>query len=444
MNRNEARALREERVGIAHKMNELATGGLKTPEDRTKFDAYDAEQKELKARIDRIEAATGIEEELRASGAPPQGQPGGVDDPQGAEKFKKAFRSYLKYGSKEEGGAVGRMDPEDRKLILARRDATRVEVRDMGTGGQGAYPGITTGAGIFVPVGFIKDVEEALKYYGPMLKGGLGMPEIMPTDSGQPLPHPTDNDTTVSGELVGEGQQVTTADVTIGMITLGAYKFSTKMVKVSVELIQDSAFDIEAYLTKKFATRLGRILNTKFTTGVGTTEPFGIVTQATLAGTAVGSVTNDGVGGANTIGSDDLTTLEHSVDPLYRISARYMLHDSTLAALKKVKDKYGRMLLWEPGKGIHDPDTLNGYPYEINNDMAAIQATLSSPQVTRKTLLFGALDKYLIRRVRQLSVMRIEERYIDQGQIAFLGFARYDGNLIDAGTHPVTYLQNVA
>lgn len=464
MNRNESRALREERMVLANQMSELATGGLKTPEARTQFDALDAAQKELKGRIDRIEAASATNEELRGSGAPPNGQPGdSAGDEENLEAQKRRiekdhqlFRSFLKYGSREEGGAVGRMIPEDRGGFLKRfkgeglnekeiRDITRLigrEFRDMGTSGQGAYPGITSGAGIFVPVGFTNRITEALKYYGPMLTGGEGMPDIMETATGQPLPFPTDNDTTVTGEIIGEGQQVTTGDVTIGMITFGAYKFSTKLVKVSIELLQDSAFDIESYLIKKFALRTGRILNTKFTIGTGTNEPTGIMTAATLGATAVGSSSNDGTSaGTNTIGSDDMTAVEHSVDPLYRKGARYMFHDSTLKSLKQVKDKYGRPL-WLPSVQVNAPDTINGYKYAINNDMATLQTQISSPPVAANTVLYGDLTLYQIRRVKEMSVLRLEERFADFGQIAFLGFSRYDGNLLDAGTHPVKYLQN--
>lgn len=76
---------------------------------------------------------------------------------------------------------------------------------------------------------------------------------------------------------------------------------------------------------------------------------------------------------------------------------------------------------------------INGYPYYVNNDMATIGAS-------NKTVLFGQLKKYKIRRVKELSVVKLVERFADYGQIALLGFARYDGNLLDAGTHPVKYL----
>lgn len=439
MNANENRELREQRAKIYKDMVDLKDStSLKTAEERGKWDAMDKDVKELTERITRMEQTSAYEQEFRATGKPPAGQPnGGADDPEVAakvksERHKRAFRSYLTYGSKEDGGAVGRMNQEDRKAFF--------EYRDMGTSGQAAYPGITSGAGIFVPVGFVDRITEALKYYGPMLVGGAGNPDIMETATGQPLPFPTDNDTTQTGEIIGEGQQVNMGDVTIGQVILGAYKFSSKLVKVSIELLQDSAFDIETYLIKKLATRTGRILNTKFTIGSGTNEPTGIIVASTSGGATIGTSGNDGTSaGANSIGSDDLTTLEHSVDPLYRRGAKYMFHDATLAALKKVKDKYGRPL-WLPSVQVNAPDTLNGYMYLINNDMDQLQANAGSPPVQVKPILFGDLSLYQIRRVKEMSILRLEERFADQGQIAFIGFSRYDANLLDAGTHPVKYL----
>ena len=460
--------MRERRGKVAHDMAELANN--LTPENRVKFDTLDTEQKDLKEQIDRIERAEALEAETRATGKPPEAQPGTGNDADvkakaDDEKYQKAFRSYLKYGwtARPDRGIAGisqearsilnsrvglwrgvQVNPEDLKRAADSPD----EFRDMGTGNQGAYPGATTG--FFVPVGFTQKVEVALKYYGDMLNVG----EIMETATGQPLPYPTSNDTNITGELIGENQQVTTADVTLGQIMFGAYKFSTKLVKVSIELLQDSAFDIEKFLVQQFAIRLGRTLNAYFTTGTGTNQPKGIITAATVG---VSTTTTPAITGDDNasppdptvqVGYIDLVNLEHSVDPLYRRTynlkpeglnpvtsgggAKYMFHDSTLRFIKTLKDKYGRPL-WTPGIAINAPDTINGYTYSINNDMAVLAAGAT-------TVAFGALDKYLIRRVKDLAVLRLDERFADYGQVAFLGFARYDGNLLDAGSNPVKTL----
>ena len=84
-----------------------------------------------------------------------------------------------------------------------------------------------------------------------------------------------------------------------------------------------------------------------------------------------------------------------------------------------------------------EPDRLNNYPYWINNDMPTIA-------LNAKTVLFGEMKKYLMRRVKELGVITLQESFADYGQVAYIGFARYDGNLLDAGTHPVCFLQQAA
>ncbi|MEO8100577.1 MAG: phage major capsid protein [Acidobacteriota bacterium] len=431
--------LRQELGSVSNEMNLLVDAGLTTSADSEKFERLDGQAKELRRRIDQMERADQLYTETRATGRPPMGQPGGHPElgpkEQHDRDYRAAFSRYLRAGRSE-------LSMEDRAIL--RLD--RLDVRDMGTGGQAAYPGATSG--FFVPVGFVNNVESAMKYSGPMLSGDGsgkdGLPTMMSTETGNPLPWATDNDTTVAGERIAENQPVNAADVTLGSVIFGAYKYSTKLVKVSIELLQDSAFDLEPYLAEKFGARIGRIVNTETTlgTGAGDSMPEGIVPMAELGATAVGSGTNDGVGGLNTVGSDDLISLEHSVDIVYRRGARYMLHDGTLRFLKTLKDKQGRPL-WQPGLAVNAPDTINGYAYAVNNDMDQLQTEANSPVVTRKTVLFGQLSKFTIRRVKELSVLRLSEKYAEYGQVAFLGFARFDSKMLDAGTHPVKYLKNV-
>jgi len=353
------------------------------------------------------------------------------------EMEERYFRAFIRCSQKDGG------DQESRAILTGQLP----EFRDMGIG-------TNTLGGYFVPRGFVYEVEEAMKWYGSMLQSS----EIMDTATGQPLPYPTANDTTVAGQIVGEGQQVSETDVNIGQILFGAEKFSTRMTKVSLELLQDSAFDVKSFLVKLFAIRLGRILNTKFTVGNGNSanpvEPTGLLTAvvancaaAQTAATGVvygtgllaaGANANDGGGetGGLSIGSQDLTDLEHTVDPSYRPGASYQFHDQTFRVIKRLLDKFGHPL-WKQSMSSGDPDRINGYPYWINNDMPTIA-------LNAKTVLFGDMKKYLIRRVKELGVITLNERFADYGQVAYLGFARYDGNLLDAGTHPVCFLQQAA
>lgn len=425
MNLTRARELREERARLFKEAHDTWNASKRTKEDEAKFNAALDKCEELKKTIDTEERAEKVEGEFKPGGAPPSGQPGlaHLTDEGRQKRYREAWRHAMCFDGPEQYGFRG-ISQEDRQVIR--------EFRDMGTGGGNALQG--TGGGYFVPVGFIDEVEEAMKWYGDMLNSST----IMTTATGQPLPHPTDNDTTVTGELIGESQPVTEADVTLGNIVFNAYKYSTKMVKISIELLQDSAFDFDGYLKDKFAIRLGRILNTHFTTGTGSSQPNGIITAATVGPTAAGASTNDGGAetGGTSIGTGDLVELEHSVDKAYRRGASFMGHDLTIKSLKKLLDKYGRPI-WLPGIAVNAPDTILGYTYYTNNDMATIA-------VNAKTLLFGQLKKYTVRRVKELAVLRLVERFADYGQVAFIGFARYDGQLLDAGTHPVKYLVQAA
>ncbi len=345
----------------------------------------------------------------------------------------QAFMSYLRWG-------IVNM-PQDQRNLLEK------EYRDMGVGvGGGAFPGSTSG--FFVPVGFVNRVEEAMKYYGPMLDPDVS--QFMDTATGNPLPYPTDNDTQIMGERVAEGQQVTEQDVSLSQIMFFAWKYSSKMVKVSLELLQDSAFNMEEWLIKVLAIRLGRILVSDFTNGLGSSaqQPYGLVAATVANGpliTAVGSSTNDGSSaGGNTIGSDDLTNLIHAIDPLYRPNASFMLNDLTLQAILKVKDKYGRPLL-DPN--LQEPAyTFMGYKLRINNFMSTLQTQASSPPVTVNSVIFGDLKRFLVRRARDMSLLVLRERYADYGQTGFLSFVRYDGQPLFGGTgtaFPFACLQNI-
>jgi HK97 family phage major capsid protein len=419
------RELREQRRDVYRQINALDLTG-KNAADVKKFEQLDREFRMLSNELDFVEEGAMGEFRGGLSHGGFSGN-GKVDD----SEHRRAFGAYLRRGAAD-------LNEQDRRTLF--------EKRDMGTNGQGAYPGAAgSSGGFFVPVGFVDRVENAMKYVGPMLDGGTGLPTIMPTETGQPLPYPAADDTSNVGEQVGEGQQVTTQDVSLQQVVFGAYKYSTKLVKVSIELLQDSAFDLEGFLINEFAQRLARILNQKFTTGSGTNEPLGLMTAIVNGGnlvSAVGSASNDGSSAStNTIGTDDLTELEHAVDPIYRPGSVYMFHDSTLKAVKKLKDKYGDPLFRESMRD-GQPATIGGYRYCVNQYMDTLQTQSSSPAVTRRTVAFGQLSKYIVRRVREMSVLRLTERFADFGQVAFIGFARYDGNSIDIGHRALAALQN--
>ena len=260
-----------------------------------------------------------------------------------------------------------------------------------------------------------------------------GVATIIDTDNGRPVPIPTDNDTGNEGIELAENTQTGTQDVPFGMMTLNAYTYTSKLVLVSNQLLEDSAFDISSFLAKTLGTRIARILNQRFTTGDGAAKATGVLTAATLGYTAGGSTSS---GETSSILSDDLIEMEHSVDPSYRPGARWMMGDGALKTIKKLKDAVGRPL-WLRGLAEEEPDTLLGYPITVNQDMP-------QPAPSAKTVLFGNFKNYYIRRVSGARVLRLTERYADYNQVGFVAFQRWDGNLIDAGTHPIKYLQEAA
>jgi len=269
----------------------------------------------------------------------------------------------------------------------------------------------------------MREVEIALLSFGAMRRAGC---TILRTDTGGPLPIPTINDTTNIGHLITEGTTVATTDLVFAQLVLDAWKYTSDKVLVSVELMQDNSVNLPQLLGRILGERIGRATNVAFTTGTGTGQPNGIVNAATFTQGATGS--------SSTITLANLITLYHAVDPAYRDNAKWMFNDSTLAKIKQLNDSQGRPI-WLPGLVDRAPDTLMGSPYVINQDMASVTST-------GKCLLFGDFSKYWIRDVREVTMLRLDERFAEFLQVAFLAFMRTDGDLLDAGTHPVKGYQN--
>ena len=229
-------------------------------------------------------------------------------------------------------------------------------------------------------------------------------------------------------------------DITANHVVLAAYKLSAGVIKASTELLQDSAFDFESWLAERFGERFGRALEGFLTNGTGSGQPTGLLTA--LSNNSVTPViaagSSESMGGsqtgANSIGYSDLVNLEFSVDPSYRRNAKYMFHDSTLSALKKILDKFGRPL-WAPGIASDEPDKLNGYPFVINQSMPIIAPSA-------QTMVFGDLKKFTVRIVREMNVQRLNELYAINRQVGFLADYRIDSNLtVASSTHPIGVLQ---
>jgi len=339
------------------------------------------------------------------------------DKPSDAQKtaYMGALRSYI-------AGGFQAMTGDEQKILRSGYREFNGEER-----AQSTLSGAAGGFVIPVDTSFYGQIVEAQKFYGGMFNAGC---EIITTSTGADLPIPTDDDTANVGAIVGEeGSHTGASNVALGQKVLKAYLYSSKIVKYSWQLMQDSSVPWDAYLARKLGMRLGRIQNTHLTTGIGSGQPQGVVTAAA-------SGRQSATGNSTSVTWDDFKRLIHSVDIAYRSAGKIMMRDATALEVRLLKDGNGRDL-WQDSTNAGQPATILGYPVVINNDMAAMAASA-------KHTLFGDFSNYKIRQVRDVTIVRLNELYAENGQNGILAFMRMDGGLVDAGQSPIKYLQNSA
>lgn len=375
------------------------------------IDRIDAqiERAERQARIDG-DAATGAQDHENADRAR-----AGMTQEQReqTDRYSAAFRNFILNGER----GLTREDAEALRL----GSVQNAQSGQQGNGAAGGY---------LVPTGWGGQLLEALALFGGMRSAAT----VIGTTGGNPIPWPTVDETSVEGEIIAENQPATGADFNFGTTQIGAFKFSSKIVAIPFELLQDQGpgIDIEAFTRRALATRIARITNRKFTTGSGVGEPQGIVTAASVGKAG-------GTGQATSVQTDDLIDLEHSVDPAYRSmpGVGFMFHDTTLRQLKKMKDSQNRPL-WLPGFDTKEPDTFLGYRYNINQHMPQMVASA-------KSILFGDMSQYLIRDIMNVTLFRFDDSaYVTRGQIGFLAWSRHDGKLVSAGAPVKAYQQSAS
>lgn len=275
---------------------------------------------------------------------------------------------------------------------------------------QGLIP--TSAGGFLVPQGFSNELERQMLYAGGM----RNVSRVLSTATGNTIDWPTVNDTAAVATLVAEAAAIPEQDMAFAQIQLGAYKYVSGYVYVSWELLQDSFFNFETLLAEMFAERFTRGLNAAYTNGTGVAQPQGVTVATNNTLTLAG-------GGALTYA--DVVDLKYSVNKVYRDrpSTRFMFHDQIEAVLSKLVTTEGRAL-WQPNITEGAPDRILGVPYEINNDMSFdLSAAASQPPV----MLYGDFNKYLIRDVAPMTMMRLDELRALNGQVVFLAWMRTDG-----------------
>lgn len=214
---------------------------------------------------------------------------------------------------------------------------------------------------------------------------------------------------------IDEGTAFTESDDTFGQISIGAYKLGT-MIKVSDELLNDSVFDLPSYISREFARRIGSAEEDSFFNGDGSGKPTGILAET--GGAQIGVT----AASATAITADELLDLFYSLKAPYRKNAVWLLNDSTVKAIRKLKDSTGQYL-WQPSLTANSPDMLLGRPIRTSAYMPTIAAGA-------KTIAFGDFSYYWIADRQGRTFKRLNELYAVTGQVGFLGSQRVDGKLV--------------
>ena len=409
----EIKELREKMANIATeartKFDEIKDD---TPEERAseierEFDAMMADHDKLAGKVERLEKLAKAQAVINdADPRRPEGNGEGRGVDEGAAPtYREAFHAHLR-------SMVPNAEPlsaEYRSVLQAGYQTVEKRAQTSGTDSAGGFT---------VPEELANILIKSMLAWGPMYDPGVTQELV--TSGGGKITMPTVNDTAVTAGAHTEGATLTDdggKDVTFGQKELDAFAFDTEWVRVSKELADDSIFAMETLLGELLGERLGRIANLQLTTGSGSSAPNGIATAATTGATAaaVAAVTGD-----------ELIDLVHSVDPAYRTAPRvgFMMNDSTLSAIRKLKDGDGNYL-WQMGNvqaGV--PQSLLGYNISINQAMASLATG-------NKTILFGDMGKYYVRKVGQPLIGAIQDKDFWPG-FGVAGYIRFDGELADA------------
>jgi HK97 family phage major capsid protein len=391
-------ALREKIINFARQANNLLEqkgDQVWTADDQAKFDGFTNEINAAKTEIKAIEKMRELEADEHFKNVAPRRKEDEVEIGN-----LVAVALYLRFGNN--------VSAEQASAIRNAMSTT--------TPGEGGYT---------VPAEVAKMVIDRLKAFGGM----RDVATVLTTETGHALNFPTSDGTGEVGEIVAENGGASGGDVAFNTVGLPVFKYSSKKIALPLELIQDSAIDVVAFVVNRLATRIARIQNLHYTTGSGTGQPTGLVTAASVGKTGA-------TGQTLTVTYDDLVDLKHSVNRAYRGNAKWMMNDLSVAGVSKLKDTVGRPI-WIPAATEAAPDLLLGKPVTVNDDMAVMAANA-------KSIAFGDFAQYTIRDVANSTTMRRfdDSAFALNGQVGFCGWTRSGGNLLD--TAAVRLYQNSA
>ena len=384
---NQILALREKRANLwnetkAFLESHRAEDGTVSAEDNATYEKMEADVVALGKEIDRLERQAAIDREMDQPTAAPLVSrpvaPTAQKQGRASDEYKTAFWGMIR----------------NRVATPGVMNALQV-----GTDSEGGY---------LVPDEYERTLVQGLEEENVL----RSLCTVIQTSSGdRKIPLVASHGT---ASWVDEEGTIPDSDDTFGQITIGAHKVAT-MIKVSDELLQDSVFNIESYIAAEFARRIGAAEEEAFITGNGTGKPTGLLHATNGAG--IGVTTN-----GNTPTADEIFDLIHSIKSVYRKKAVFLLNDSTLKALRKLKDGQGQYL-WQPGLKEGQPDTLLNYRIATSPFMPEIAAG-------NKVILFGDFKSYWIADRQGRSFQRLNELYAATGQVGFRATQRVDGRLV--------------
>lgn len=370
--------------------------------DNAWTDEQRAEWNRAKAELDALDEQIAREEELRRQdqayvdeSGPEERQNNEAENGKKAveEKRAAAFNRFLRAGFAE-------LNAEERNLMRELR------AQSVTTDSQGGYT---------VPTQMRNKIIDTMKAYG----GIASVAQLLTTSTGQDITWSTSDGTTEVGELLAENTAATEQDVTFGTAILGAKKLSSKIIRVSNELLQDSGVDIESYLANRIAQRIGRGEAKYLVQGTGTGSPL----QPKGLAASVTGIIQTAASAAFTW--KEMNALKHAIDPAYRGGPKYRwaFNDATLQTIEEMEDGQKRPL-WLPDIAGGTPATVLGIPYVIDQAIDGIGTG-------KKFIFLGDFNRFIIRRVTYMELKRLVERYAEFDQVAFLAFHRFDCVLED-------------
>jgi len=363
------------------------TDELISAEDEATYNKMEADVIALGKEIDRLEKQAILDAELNAPTANPlTGKPKlpNMEEKTGraSDEYKKAFWNAMRTRAGE-------------GLDVTIRNALQV-----GTDTEGGY---------LVPDEFERTLIEALEEENIFRK----LANVITTSTGdRKIPVVASKGT---ASWVDEEGAIPDSDDSFGQVSIGAYKLGT-LIKVSEELLNDSVFNLETYISKEFARRIGNKEEEAFFTGDASGKPTGIL--AATGGAQLGVTT----AGATAITFDEILDLFYSLKAPYRNKSVFVMNDATVKAIRKLKDGQGQYL-WQPSLQAGTPDTILNRPIYTSAYVPAIASAA-------KTIVFGDLSYYWVADRQGRVFKRLNELYAVTGQVGFVATQRVDGKLI--------------